>query len=81
MLWLGFISIISEDNCVQIPDIITKEFITEPRRFYQLFSDDGFDVTDVQHVNDDCLYMSYKKYKKLGTRLEYKCRYCFPHQT
>ena len=44
----------------QPPDRTRKEFIAEPRRFYHLFFDDGFDVSDVQHVNDDCLYVSYK---------------------
>ena len=47
----------------QTPDITIKEFITEPRRFYHLLSDDGFEVSDVHHVNDDCLYVSYKKSK------------------
>ena len=29
--------------------------------FYHFFTDDGFDVSDVQHDNYDCLYVSYKK--------------------
>ena len=37
----------------QPPDITIKEFITEPRSFYHLLSDDGFEVSDVHHVNDD----------------------------
>ena len=45
------------------PDRTTKEFITEPIRFYHLLSDDGFEVSDVHHVNDDCLYVSYNKSK------------------
>ena len=48
-------------NFSQTPDRTIKEFITEPRRFYHLLSDDGFEVSDVHHVNDDCLYVSYKK--------------------
>ena len=41
----------------QTTDRTRKEFITEPRRFYHLLSDDGFEVSDVHHVNDDCLYV------------------------
>ena len=52
---------------VQTSDRTIKEFITEPRRFYQLLSDDGFEVSDVHHVNDDCLYVSYKKSKDFQT--------------
>ena len=51
----------------QTPDRTIKEFITEPRRFYHLLSDDGFEVSDVHHVNDDCLYVSYKKSKEFQT--------------
>ena len=40
-----------------------KEFITEPRRFYHLLSDDRFEVSDVHHVNDDGLYVSYNNSK------------------
>ena len=29
-----------------------------------MLSDDGFEVADVHHVNDDCLYVSYKKSKE-----------------
>ena len=50
-------------NLAQTPDRTIKEVITEPRRFYHLLSDDGFEVSDVHHVNDDCLYVSYKKSK------------------
>ena len=32
-----------------------------------LLSDDGFEVSDVHHVNDDCLYVSYKKSKSFQT--------------
>ena len=39
----------------QTPDRTIKEFITEPRRFYHLLSDDGFELSDVHHVNDDCM--------------------------
>ena len=51
------------EEFAQIPDITIKEFITEPRRFYRLLSDDGFEVSDIYHLNDDCLYVSYKKSK------------------
>ena len=51
----------------QTPDRTIQEFITEPRRFYHLLSDDGFEVSDVHHVNDDCLYVSYKKSKEFQT--------------
>ena len=39
----------------QTPDRTTKEFITEPRRFYHLLSDNGFEVSDVHRVKDNCL--------------------------
>ena len=62
----------------QTPDRTTNEFIIEPRRFYHLFFDDGVGVSDVQHVNDDCLYMSYTKiYRFPDTRIGYPCHYCF----
>ena len=51
----------------QAPDRTIKEFVIEPRRFYHLLSDDGFEVSDVHHVNDDCLYVSYKKPKEIQT--------------
>ena len=54
------------EKFIQTPDITIKEFITEPRRFYHLLSDDGFEVSDVHHVND-CLYVSYKKLKEFQT--------------
>ena len=41
-----------------------KLFITEPSRVYHLLSDDGFEVSDLHHVNDDCLYVSYNKSKE-----------------
>ena len=40
--------------------------LQSPRRFYNLPSD-GFGVSDVHHVNDDCLYVSYKKSKQNQT--------------
>ena len=51
----------------QTPDRTMKEFITEPIKFYHLLSDDGFEVSDVHHVNNDCLYVSYKKSKEFQT--------------
>ena len=51
----------------QTPDRTTKEFITAPRRFFHLMSDDGIHVSDVQPINDDCLYVSYKKCKEFQT--------------
>ena len=35
--------------------------MTEPRKFFELISDDTYDVSDVQIINDDCLYVTYKK--------------------
>ena len=32
-----------------------------------MLSDDGFEVSDVHHVNRDCLYVSYKKSKEFQT--------------
>ena len=51
----------------QTPDRTTKEFITAPRRFFHSISDDGIRVSDVQPINDVCLYVSYKKCKKFQT--------------
>ena len=47
----------------QNPDRCTKECVTEPRKFFELISDDTYDVSDVQIINDDCLYVTYKKSK------------------
>ena len=51
----------------QTPDGTTKEYITEPRKFFHLMSDDGIQVSDVQPINDDCVYVSYKKAKEFQT--------------
>ena len=51
----------------QTPDITIKKHITKPRRFDHLLSDDVFEVSDIHHVNDDCLYMSYNKSKEFQT--------------
>ena len=45
----------------QTSDRTSKEFVTQTRRFFQLFSDDCFKVSDVQVVNDDCVYVTFKK--------------------
>ena len=37
------------------------------QKFYHLLSDDGFEVSACHHVNDDCLYVSYKKSNKNQT--------------
>ena len=47
----------------QNPDRYTKELVTEPGKFFALISDDTYDVSDVQIINDDCLYVTYKKSK------------------
>ena len=39
----------------------TKEIVTEPRKFFELISDDTYDVSDVQIITNDCLYVTYKK--------------------
>ena len=49
------------------PDRCTKEFVTEPRKFFELISDDTYDVSDVQIINDDCLYVTYKMLKEFQT--------------
>ena len=51
----------------QNPDRCTKEFVTEPRKLFELISDDTYDVSDVQIINDDCLYVTYKKSKEFQT--------------
>ena len=50
----------------QNPDRCTKEFVTEPRKFFELISDDTYDVYDVQIIND-YLYVTYKKSKEFQT--------------
>ena len=47
----------------QAPDRCTKEFVTEPRKFFEFISDDSYDVYDVQIINNDCLYVTYKKFQ------------------
>ena len=37
----------------QNPDRCTREFVTEPRKFFELISDNTYDVSDVQIINDD----------------------------
>ena len=41
--------------------------MTEPRKFFELISDYTYDVSDVQIINDDCLYVTYKKSKEFQT--------------
>ena len=41
--------------------------MTEPCKFFELISDDICDVSDVQIINDDCLYVIYKKSKEFQT--------------
>ena len=50
----------------QNPDGCMKEFVTEPRKFFELLSDDAYDVSDV-HIMNDCLYVMYKKSKEFQT--------------
>ena len=51
----------------QNPDKCTKEFVTEPRKFFQLISDDTYNVSHVHIINDYCLYVTYKKSKEFQT--------------
>ena len=51
----------------QNPDRCTKEFVTEPRKLFELISDDTYDVSDVQIINDDCMYVTYMKSKEFQT--------------
>ena len=51
----------------QNPDRCTKEFMTESCKFFELISDDTYDVSDVQIINDYCLYVTYKKSKDFQT--------------
>ena len=46
------------------PDRWTKGFVTEPCKFFELISDDNYDVSHVQLINDDCPYVTYKKSKE-----------------
>ena len=41
--------------------------MTEPRKLFELFSDDTYDVSDVQIINNDYLYVTYKKSKEFQT--------------
>ena len=45
----------------QNPDKSIKEFVTDPKKFFHLLCDDGYEVSDVHPINDDCLYVNYKK--------------------
>ena len=51
----------------QNPDWCTKEIVTDPRKFFELISDNTYDVSDVQIINDNCLYVTYKKSKEFQT--------------
>ena len=51
----------------QNPDWCTKEFVTKPRKFFELISDDTYNVSDVQIINDDCVYVIDKKSKEFQT--------------
>ena len=51
----------------QNSDRCTKEFVTDPRKFFELIFDDTYDVSDAQIINDDCLYVTYKKSKGFQT--------------
>ena len=41
--------------------------MTEPRKFFELISDDTYDVTDVHIINHDWLYVTNKKSKEFQT--------------
>ena len=47
----------------QNPDRCRKEFVTEPRKVFEPISDDTYNVSDVQIINDDCPYVTHKKSK------------------
>lgn len=41
--------------------------MTSPRRFFQLLSDEGCHVSDVQAINQDCVFVTHKKGKEFQT--------------
>ena len=51
----------------QNPHRCTKEFVTEPRKYVELIYDDTYNVSDVHIINNDCLYIVYKKSKEFQT--------------
>ena len=51
----------------QNPNRCTKEFVTEPHKFFELIFDDTYDVSDVQIINDDRINVTYKKSKEFQT--------------
>lgn len=48
----------------QTPDRSSREFVTEPRRFFNLFADEGCRVSDVQTINEDCIFVTHNKIKE-----------------
>ena len=51
----------------QNPDRCTEEFGAEPHKFFELIFDDAYNVSDVQIINENCLYHMYKKSKEFQT--------------
>ena len=45
----------------QNPDLSQKEFITDPKKFFNLIIDDAYEISDVQPVNDNCIFATYKQ--------------------
>ena len=48
-------------------DRCTKEFVTEPRKFFERNSYDTYYVSDVHIMKDDCLYITYTQSKGFRT--------------
>ena len=44
----------------QNPDLSQKEFITDPKKFFNLMINDAYDISEVQPVNDNCIFATYK---------------------
>ena len=51
----------------QNPYRCTKDFVAELRNFFELISNDTYNVSAVHIINDDCLYGTYKKSKEFQT--------------
>ena len=45
----------------QRPNLPKKEFIRDPVQYFNIMGDDGYDMSDVMPINDDAVYISYKK--------------------
>ena len=65
------------ERVAQNSDRCTKEYVTEHRKFYELNFDDTNDVSDVQIINDDCLYVTTRSRKSFNPCTKHERHHCF----